>query len=400
MLKAVGVLQHPSNLRSCENKKRRPMKSTPPHGSKRLVLVGGGHAHVFVLESFARRPEPGLDLILVAKDGLTPYSGMLPGHMAGLYSRDAMHISLERLARRSGAALLQDQAVGFDAKAKRVLLGSGRILSYEVLSIDIGITPDLSGIDGAAEHALAVKPIGDLLQKWDLLVSDVKRPGGPRRIAIIGGGIAGICLAFAASSFLRAQTSDPVHVALVSAAAPPELNPGMRRRVDRALERHGIEVHTDDPAVAIDRQGVALASGRRIPADAALVSTGAAPPPAIRHSGLATDERGFLAIGPTLQVLNDESVFAAGDCATMIRDPRPKAGVFAVRQGPVLARNLRHALRGEALEEYLPQRAHLILIGTGDGRAIGGRGRWLAFEGTLAWRLKDWIDRRFMRRFS
>jgi selenide,water dikinase len=145
---------------------------------------------------------------------------------------------------------------------------------------------------------------------------------------------------------------------------------------------------------------VTLASGRRVPADAVLVSTRAAPPLAIRQTSLAKDQDGFLAIGPTLQVLNDGAVFAAGDCATMVEHPRPKAGVFAVRQGPVLARNLRRALRGEALEAYVPQRDHLVLIGTGDGRAIGGRGRFVAFEGSLAWRLKDWIDRRFMRRFA
>ena len=371
------------------------MTSTPAQAGKHLLLVGGGHAHVFVLEAFARRPEPGLRLTLVARDRLTPYSGMLPGHMAGIYPRAAMQIDLERLARRSGAALVQDEAIGFDRAGKRVLLRNGEALSYDLLSIDIGVRPDLSDIRGADEHALAVKPIGDLLEKWDRLAAE-----GPRRLAVVGGGVAGICLAFAVWAFLRAQGAAAAHVALIGASLAPELNAGMRRRIVRALERRGIALHTGEAAVAIDAGGVRLAGGRRIPADGVLVSTRAAPPPAIREAAFAKEPDGFLAIGPTLQVLNDDSVFAVGDCATMSAHPRPKAGVFAVRQGPVLARNLRRALRGEALESHVPQRDHLVLIGTGDGRAIGGRGRFIAFEGRLAWRLKDWLDRRFMRRFA
>ena len=375
------------------------MTSAPSQAGKHLVLVGGGHAHVFVLEAFARRPEPGLRLTLVARDRLTPYSGMLPGHMAGIYPRGAMRIDLERLARRSGAALVRDEAIGFDGDGKRVLLKSREAVSYDLLSIDIGVTPDLSDIDGADEHALAVKPIGDLLEKWDRLATEAAQPEGPRRFAIVGAGVAGICLAFAVSAFLRAQAGAGVHVALIGASLAPDLNAGMRRRIVRALERRGIALHMGEAAVAVDSEGVRLASGRRIPADAVLVSTRAAPPPAIREAAFAKDQDGFLAIGPTLQVLNDEAVFAAGDCAAMAAHPRPKAGVFAVRQGPVLARNLRRALRGETLESHVPQRDHLVLIGTGDGRAVGGRGRFLAFEGRLAWRLKDWLDRRFMRRF-
>ncbi|MGF9758561.1 FAD-dependent oxidoreductase [Microvirga sp. 0TCS3.31] len=367
---------------------------------KHLLLVGGGHAHVLVLEAFARYPEPGLAITLVSKDRLTPYSGMLPGHMAGIYTRDEIHIDLERLARRASARLVLDEAVGFDRTARRVRLKRGEELAYDILSVDIGITPDLSGIAGAEEHALAVKPIGSLLEKWDRLVDSAFAPNGPRRFAIVGGGAAGICLAFAVRAFFAARVSDPVEVSLIGAFEAPGINAGMRRRVARALKRRRITVHAEDAAVRIGQDGVTLASGRRVPADVVLVSTHAAAAPVLAATDWSKDESGFLAIAPTLQILNDEAVFAAGDCATMVAHPRPKAGVFAVRQGPVLARNLRRAVRGEALETYIPQRDHLLLIATGDGRAIGGRGRFLAFGGRLAWRLKDFIDRRFMRRFE
>ncbi|MEE1656087.1 FAD-dependent oxidoreductase [Microvirga sp. CF3062] len=376
------------------------MTSSAKTARKHLLLVGGGHAHVLVLEAFARNPEPGLDITLVSKDPLTPYSGMLPGHLAGIYTRDEIHIDLQRLARAAGASLILDEAVGFDRAHRRVRLKGGEELAYDILSVDMGITPDLSGIAGADEHALAVKPIGNLLEKWDRLVDSALAPNGPRRFVIVGGGAAGICLAFAVQAFFTARVSDPIEVSLIGASEAPGINAGMRRRIARALKRRRIAVHAEDPAIRIAHDGVTLASGRFVPADAVLVSTHAAPPPMLATTDWAKDEGGFLAVDPTLQILNDEAVFAAGDCATMVSHPRPKAGVFAVRQGPVLARNLRRAVRGEVLESYIPQRDHLLLIATGDGRAIGGRGRFLAFEGRLAWQLKDVIDQRFMRRFK
>ena len=376
------------------------MASSVKTAGKRLLLVGGGHAHVLVLEAFARKPEPGLTITLVSKDRQTPYSGMLPGHLAGAYTRDEIHIDLERLARAAGAGLILDEAIGFDRAARRVRLKGGEALAYDILSVDIGITPDLSGIAGADEHALAVKPIGSLLEKWDRLLDSALAPDGPRRFAIVGGGAAGICLAFAVRAFFTARVSDPITVSLIGASEALGINAGMHRRIAQALKRHGIAVHADDAALRIDQNGVSLASGRHVPADSVLVSTHAAPPPVLAATDWAKDESGFLAVRPTLQILNDETAFAVGDCATTVAHPRPKAGVFAVRQGPVLARNLRRAVRGQALETYIPQRDHLLLIATGDGRAIGGRGRFLAFEGRLAWRLKDVIDRRFMRRFE
>ncbi|HEX2555203.1 MAG TPA: FAD-dependent oxidoreductase [Microvirga sp.] len=372
---------------------------------KRLVLVGGGHAHALVLRDLVRRPEPDVAVTLVTRDVATPYSGMLPGHVAGFYPREAMHIDLARLAESGGIRLVHGEAVGFDRAGRQVRLAGGAAVSFDVLSIDIGIAPDLSGIAGAAEHALGVKPIGDFLEKWDGLKARALGPGGPRGFAVIGGGAAGLCLVFAVAATLRREAAgrglDPSRFAfhLVSAAAPPELNPGMRRAALRALERHGIGLHRG-AAASVDPAGVTLADGRRIAADAVLVSTQGAPPAAFRGSGFATDARGFLALRPTLEVEGETGVFAAGDCATVLAHPRPKAGVYAVRQGKPLARNLRLSLRGEAPEPFVPQARHLVILSTADGRAIAGRGDRLAYEGRAAWWLKDRIDRGFMRLFD
>ncbi len=369
---------------------------------KRLVLVGGGHAHALVMRGLIDAPEPGLAVTLVAPERHAPYSGMLPGHIAGIYSREEMHIDLTRLAGRLGAEFLREKAVGFDAASRQVILSGGGRLDYDILSIDIGITPDLDAIAGARDHALAVKPIGDLLEKIDRLVARARDRDGPRRFAIVGGGAAGICLAFALHERLRREIGDGARFSFVILTAGdllPEANALARRLVARALARRGIAVHTQARVQAVTQEGVVLAGGASLAADAVLVTSHARAPEALARSDLKRDPRGFLAIDETLRVTGEDRVFAAGDCATMIAHPRPKAGVFAVRQAEPLLANIRAAHRGEPLRHYIPQKDWLMLVSSADGRAMAARGGYLAFSGRLAWWLKDRIDRRFMALF-
>lgn len=370
---------------------------------KHLALVGGGHAHALVLRGLVDQPEPDLKLTLVAPERHSPYSGMLPGHIAGLYSHDEMHMDLVRMTERLGARFVADRAVAFHGAERKVTLARGGSIDFDLLSIDIGITPDVDAIVGAREHALAVKPIGDLLEKTERLIEEAERPGGPRRFTIVGGGAAGVCLAFALARRLRADASDSAafNFAIVTAGdVLPEANPLARHMVRRALARRGIAVQKHALVREVTGAGLVLDDGRMIAADAVLVTSHAKAPQALANGDLARDERGFLAIDEHLRVIGQESVFAAGDCATMPTHPRPKAGVFAVRQGAPLLKNLRAAARGDPLVRYLPQKDWLMLIATADGRAIASRGRWLAYEGRLAWWLKDRIDRRFMALFQ
>lgn len=379
---------------------------------KELILVGGGHSHALVLDGLRRRPEPGLALTLVAPSEEAPYSGMLPGHVAGLYAHAEMHVEVARLAREAGGRFVRAAASGFDAQARAVVLETGERLPYDMLSIDIGITPDLSAISGADRHAVAVKPIGELLPKVRALREAARAPDGPRRFAVVGAGAAGVCLAFALAARLRkdareeGRDASAVSVTLVSAhALLPELNPRGRRLARARLAASGIALVEDDGAVAVTPPSegkpgsLGLASGRVLAMDAVLVAVGAKAPPALAGSGLPLTPEGYLAIRPTLQAVGRDEVFAAGDCASSITDPRPKAGVFAVRQGPVLERNLRAFARDEPLAVYKPQSRWLVAIATADGRAIAARGTF-AVEGRAAWWVKDWLDREFVRRFA
>lgn len=367
-----------------------------------LVLVGGGHAHALALRGLALDREPGLRITLVAPERHSPYSGMLPGHIAGLYGFEAMHIDLERLAEAAGADFVRARATGFHGAGKRIALDNGESLSFDIASIDIGITPDLDAIDGARAHALAVKPIGSLIPKLEGLIAQARQPDGPRRVLVIGGGAAGTCLAFALLHRLRREAGGhAIDVALATAEEiAPEINAAARFFLRRALRRVGISLHEHSRIAHIGPDGAQTGDGRQLAADAVLVASHARAPAVLAEGDLARTPEGFLAIGEDLRVHGQDAVFAVGDCATMTAHPRPKAGVFAVRQGPALERNIRALVRGAALTPHIPQKDWLMLIATSDGRAIASRGGSFAFAGRLPWLAKDRIDRQFMALFD
>ncbi len=368
-----------------------------------LVLVGGGHAHVQVMVALAAAARPDLSVTLISPDRLTPYSGMLPGYIAGLYSHAEIHIDLDHLARKTGIRRLEAAATALDRAGRRVLVDHGEPVPYDLISFDVGIRPDLSGIAGAETHAVAVKPISRFIDRLEATRAALTARATAPRIAIVGGGAAGVELAFAIRARLVADRATaghpaPVVTLVTSGELIPTLNSGMRRRARAALQAAGITVSTDARVAAIDPEGLVLTDGRRLAADAVFVSTRARAPELTASLGVSLDAQGALRVAPTLQSVDDPTVFAAGDCAAL-SPPVEKAGVFAVRQGPVLAHNLLAAATGRPLTPYEPQRQFLVLLSTADGRAIGGRGPWLAFSGRAAMWLKDRIDRAFMARF-
>jgi len=363
-----------------------------------LVLVGGGHAHVHVLKSFGMRPLPGVRVTLVARDVETPYSGMLPGYVAGHYTFEACHIDLGRLARFAGARLIRDEAVGIDRTARSLSTRAHPPIRYDLLSIDIGATPRTREVPGADEHTIAVKPIAHFAARWEALLA--RAPSMPRlRLAVVGGGAGGVELALSAHHRLAQLRRNGLEVTLVTRdALLPSHNQRVRRLFDRILGARGITVLTNSEIVQVEPGLLISADGERIAFDESLWVTEAGAAPWLAETGLPLTEGGFIAIDETLRSTGDQRIFAAGDVATMLAHPREKAGVFAVRQGPPLSLNLRRALAGKKPRRAVPQRRGLALIGTGDGHAVASRGPLAAYGASL-WRLKDWIDRRWMRRY-
>ncbi len=364
-----------------------------------LVLVGGGHAHVHVLKRFGMRPADGVRLTLITREVETPYSGMLPGYVAGLYRFDECHIDLVRLARFAGARLIHDEAAGLDRAARRVICRDHPPIRYDVVSLDIGSTPRLDDVPGAAEHTVSVKPISHFAVRWEALLERV-RQGGHIRLAIVGGGAGGVELALSAQHRLRGLLGTAPDVTLVTREGLlPSHNEATRRRFEIIFAERGIRTVTDNPIERVEPGRLIAADGSAIPFDEALWVTEAVGAPWLAETGLPLDERGFVVIDERLRSPADAAVFAAGDIATMPAHPREKAGVYAVRQGPPLARNLRRALIGRRLRRAVPQKHALALIGTGDKHAVASRGRHEAY-GAILWHLKDWIDRRWMRRYT
>jgi len=364
-----------------------------------LVLVGGGHAHVHVLKRFGMRPAPGVRLTLITRDIETPYSGMLPGYVAGLYSFAECHIDLLRLARFAGARLIHDEAIGLDRTGRQMLCDAHPPIRYDLLSLDIGSTPRLGDVPGAAEHTVSVKPIDQFGERWEALLERA-RDLGHLRLALVGGGAGGVELALSAQHRLAELLKAPPEVTLVTREGLlPSHNKRVRQRFARLLAERGIRVVANNPIVRVEPGRLIAADGAEIGFDEALWVTEAAGAPWLAETGLPLDQRGFVVIDATYQTPVDPAVFAAGDIATMPAHPREKAGVYAVRAGPPLADNLRRALAGQKPRRAVPQRQALALIGTGDGHAVASRGPFAAYGRSL-WRLKDWIDRRWMRRYT
>jgi len=364
------------------------------------VLVGAGHAHVEVLRAFALRPMPGVRLTLVTREVDTPYSGMLPGFVAGHYGFDDIHIDTGPLTRRAGGRLYQDEAVGLDLARRLVLCRDRPPVPYDVLSLDIGSRPNTSAVPGAAEHAIPVKPIDGFLARFEALRARVLA-GDSRHVLLVGGGAGGVELMLSVERRLRRDAGDrALRFTLVSGADPilPGFPASFRARFAAVLAARGIEVHAGARVVAIDGAGVTLADGRRIEADETLWTTEAAPAIWLADTGLALDPGGFLRVDAGLRAIGHPDILAAGDMVAFDPGGARRSGVYAVRTGPVLAANIRAWLAGRRPRRYRPQRDALYLVSTGDTHAIGTR-NGVTFEGDWVWRVKDWIDRRFMARF-
>ena len=364
-----------------------------------LVLVGGGHAHVHVLKRFGMRPLRGVRVTLVSRDVETPYSGMLPGYVAGHYSFAECHIDLMRLARFAGARLIHDEAVGLDRVRREIVCRDHPPIRYDLASLDIGITPRRDDVPGAAENTVPVKPIDRFAARWEALLERAKRLGR-LRLAVVGGGAGGVELTLAAHRRLSGLLPTPPEVTLVTRdTLLPSHNRRARAKFVRILAECGIRVVAGSPVVRVEPGRLTLANGGAIGFDEALWVTEAAAAPWLAETGLALDANGFVEIDEHLRSPSDPAVFAAGDVASMRGHPRDKAGVYAVRAGPPLAENLRRSLTGQPLRRGVPQRRALALIGTGDARAVASRGGFAA-EGAWLWRLKQWIDRRWMRGYT
>ncbi|MEG4632989.1 FAD-dependent oxidoreductase [Microcoleus sp. AR_TQ3_B6] len=419
---------------------------------KHLVLIGGGHSHAIVLKMFGIQPLPSVRLTLISDVLHAPYSGMLPGHVAGFYSYDECHINLRSLAEFAGCQILIDRAIAIDLNKNLVICQTRPPVNFDLLSVDIGSTPATLSVPGAAEYAIAAKPVPEFLASWNQLISERRNPPQkPLRIAIVGGGAGGVELALNMQSRLGKEEgrrkreegrgkkeegrrkreegrgkkeegrrkreenlenlSSEIHLFHSGAELMQGHNQRVRRRLKEILINRGVKVHLPEKVCAVKKietetnpqfptnYQISCKSGLELECDRIFWVTEASAANWIRESGLAADSNGFMQVNDCLQSVSHPNVFGAGDIAAMVNYPRPKAGVFAVRQGKPLFENLQQFLLEKPLKPFAPQEQYLGLIGTGNKRAIASRGSFM-WESALLWYWKDWIDRQFMQKFS
>lgn len=408
--------------------------------TQEIVLVGGGHSHALVLQMWAMAPLPGVRLTLVSDRTHTPYSGMLPGHVAGVYDYDECHIDLRRLCEATGAQFFLDHVTGIEPERQHIICAEHPNLAFDWLSLDIGSTPAAVGVPGAADYAIPAKPVPEFLMAWESLVEALMAQSTPQAafssgrrlpdvsLGIVGGGAGGVELAISMRSRLQGLLSSTSSAPKTPPLPPiihlfqrgPELLPthsrANRRKFHQILSDQGIQVHLNATVEAIepfrasaieplehdggDNAVMVRHSQGQTRCDRLFWVTNASAPAWIGNAGLTTDAQGFVLVSDTLQSVSHPHILAAGDIATMVNHRRPKAGVFAVRQGRPLFENLRALAQGRSPQPFRPQQELLGLIGTGDGRAVASRGRWSAGPSKWLWHWKDAIDRKFMRRFS
>jgi selenide,water dikinase len=366
--------------------------------SLQLLLIGGGHAHLGVLELLAKRPRSGIDVTLVSDHSHQVYSGMLPGHLAGHYLLQDCSIPLEPLVGRARADFVCARIGGIDLKQRIAVTERGKLLPFDIVSIDIGPSPEVAQIPGL-EHSVPARPIDRLLGAWQLLE---QRFGGtplPQTMAVIGGGPAGAEIAAALACRAR-NAKLQLKPSLITGAAGllPDMPRAAAKMMHRRLTALGVRVIEAD-AEEVRPNAVSIHGVGLYFADVIISALGPGAAAWPRSAGLKCDARGFIEVNRHLQSVSHPFVFAAGDCASLAGRPTPKSGVYAVRAGPVLGENLLRTLTRRSLKRWRPQGRALYLLSAGEQDAVGVWGP-LVFDGPWVWRWKDRIDRRFIQRYA
>lgn len=382
--------------------------------SRDVVFIGGGHSHAIALKMLAMKSIPGVRFTLISSDVQTPYSGMLPGLIAGHYSYDQTHIDLGRLSKACGVRFIEDTVIGLDTTTQTIHCKNHPSFGYDILSIDIGSTPDKASVKGAAQHATGVKPVPVFLEYWRALQHRLINTKAKEtvRIGTVGGGASAVEVLLAMQHHLshlpELNTESAPHIEYHIVSSAKEIltqhNKKVRQHYSTLLSKRGVQVHSDfrvtniEPVEDHSRIHAKLlhsANGDTVELDEVIWTTSAKGATWPAKSGISCNSDGFICVNDSLQTLSHPNIFACGDIADMINHPRPKAGVFAVRQGAPLADNILRSLRDKPLKPFQPQHLFLSLVSTGDQYAVASRGRW-SLSGKWVWRWKNHIDNQFM----
>ena len=366
----------------------------------RVVLVGGGHAHLEVLRRQVLEEHRGIALTLVSAAAKQHYSGMVPGFLAGTYREEEIAFDLAALSERAGARFVEGTVVAIDPERRLLRLADADTIEYDLVSFAVGSGARGSALPGVREHAWTVKPIHRAVSLRQAL-ERIARGGGTVRAVVVGAGAGGVEVACAAASvFDRAGCARQMTILESGDEILGGYSARFRRVAQRALDGKRIAVRLRASVSEVRSDSLLLADGQEMASRLTVWLTGPSPPELFGGSGLSLDARGYLLVEDSLRSVSDPRVFAAGDIATLASHPEtPKAGVYAVREGPVLWKSLVAAVEATPPPAYSPQEGFLSILNTSDGKALLRYGPWVS-SSRWAWRLKDAIDRRFMRKYQ
>jgi len=373
---------------------------------KHLVLVGGGHAHALVIRMWAMNPLPGVRLILISPNWQTPYSGMLPGLLAGHYTCDDIHIDLRKVCTWANVRFIEDYVVSLDTHDKTLTLSKHPKINYDTLSIDIGSTPDLS-LPGLQDFAQAVKPIDQFYPRYQACLKRCLTMSGTAkktyRVAVVGGGAGGIEVVLAMAKALDKTQNIAITLVIRGTKVLSDYPRKLSQQAVHTLNELNVKLRTDFDVIRVEKNKLIASDQQVIPIDEAFFCTQAIAAEWPKLSGVNCDKRGFISVNQTLQSISDKNIFAAGDIANMLTSPRPKAGVYAVRQAPVLFENLKRHLLNKPLKPYHPQDNFLSLLSLGKRNAFAAKNTLaLTYPSLqpLLWLIKNAIDKQFMAKFN
>jgi len=369
---------------------------------KHLVLVGAGHAHLTTISAIRSLVKRGHKVTVIAPSDHHYYSGMAPGMLSGTYRPQEVRFNVHKLATGRGGQFMKGKVAGIEPDQREVILENGQRVPYDVVSFNVGSVIPSGGLDLGGGSVFTVKPIERILEIRTAILDlwDRRDPGAPLELAVVGGGPAGVEMAGALWRLSRDNRIES-RVTLLSGGKLLGLFPRrLQAKVHRSLEKRGVQVREGSRAASIETDRVVLEDGSALQTDVTLLATGVMPSRIFVESTLPTGRDGGLLVNNYLHCVEHPQIFGGGDCITIQGENLARAGVYAVRQNPVLLHNLSATLEDKPLQTFDPGSPDfLIILNMGDGTAVFRKGEWI-FKGRPAFWIKDFIDRRFMRKFQ
>jgi len=369
------------------------------HGSKRrLVFVGGGHVHLLSLKYADQFMQAGAEVTLIAPDRFHYYSGMGPGMISRVYRPEEVRFDVQSMVESRGGKFIKDRVVSFDPADRTLFLQGGGKISYDLASFNIGSHIPMDRIPGAEREGIPVKPIENLESTREQILQKCR--DRIAKVLIIGGGPAGVELAGNIWRLARDHNTE-AEISLASSRdrVLPNLPEKAGRLAQESLSQRGIQILSNFRVTSMEKGLARSQAGMDVTYDVAILTTGIMPQGIFADSGLETSEDGALLVNDYLQSTNSPDIFGGGDCIAIRGKRIDRVGVYAVREAPILFRNLLAAVRGEPLSPFKPQKQYLLIFNLGDGSGLLVWGSWV-WKGRLAFSLKNYLDTSFMSKFQ